>query len=174
MFEKDCREKGSRLQSKIMNRVGIGIDVHRFAANRKLVIGGVEIPHETGLEGHSDADVLAHAVADSLLGAAALGDIGKFYPPSDMKFKDMDSMIIVRECAERVRKAGGRINNVDAMIVAQAPKMAPHIPKMQENLAKNLSVAASQVGIKATTSEHMGFTGREEGIVVVAIASVEI
>jgi 2-C-methyl-D-erythritol 2,4-cyclodiphosphate synthase len=157
-----------------MNRVGIGIDVHRFAAGRKCIIGGVEIPHDVGLEGHSDADVLAHAIADALLGAAALGDIGKFYPPSDMKFKDMNSLLIVRECAERVRRAGGRVNNVDAMIVAQAPKMAPHIPKMQEIMAKHVGVAASQVGIKATTSEHMGFTGREEGIVVVAIASVEM
>jgi 2-C-methyl-D-erythritol 2,4-cyclodiphosphate synthase len=157
-----------------MNRVGIGIDVHRFAAGRKCVIGGVEIPHEVGLEGHSDADVLAHAVADALLGAAALGDIGKFYPPSDMKFKDMDSMTIVRECAERVRKAGGRINNVDAMIIAEAPKMAPHIPKMQEILGRNMGVAPTQVGVKATTSEHMGFTGRKEGIVVVAIASIEM
>jgi 2-C-methyl-D-erythritol 2,4-cyclodiphosphate synthase len=155
-----------------MNRVGIGIDIHRFGTNHKLVIGGVEIPHEMGLEGHSDADVLAHAIADALLGAVALGDIGKFYPPSDKKFKDMDSMIIVRECAERVKKAGGRINNVDAMIVAQEPKMSPHIPKMQENLAQHLGITPSQVGIKATTSEHMGFTGRKEGIVVVAIASV--
>lgn len=157
-----------------MNRAGIGIDVHRFAANRKLIIGGVEIPHDMGLEGHSDADVLAHAIADALLGAAALGDIGKFYPPSDMKFKDMDSMVILRECAERVRKAGGRINNVDAVIIAQAPKMAPHIPKMQEILSKNMGVASTQIGIKATTSELMGFTGRKEGIVAIAIASVEI
>jgi 2-C-methyl-D-erythritol 2,4-cyclodiphosphate synthase len=157
-----------------MNRVGIGIDVHRFAAGRKCILGGVEIPHDVGLEGHSDADVLAHAIADALLGAVALGDIGKYYPPSDMKFKDMNSMVIVKECAERVRKAGGRINNVDAMIIAQVPKMAPHISKMQEVLAKNLGVASTQVGVKATTSEHMGFTGREEGIVVVAIASVEM
>ena len=157
-----------------MNRAGIGIDVHRFAANRKLIIGGVEIPHDMGLEGHSDADVLAHAIADALLGAAALGDIGKYYPPTDMKFKDMDSMVILRECAERVRKAGGRINNVDAMIIAQTPKMAPHIPKMQEILAKNMGISPTQVGVKATTSEHMGFTGRREGIVVFAIASVEM
>src|SRR6201985_2403745 len=117
-----------------MNRVGIGIDVHRFAAGRKCVIGGVDIPHSVGLVGHSDADVLAHAVADALLGAAALGDIGKYYPPSDMKFKDMNSMVLLKECAERVRHAGARINNVDAMIIAQEPKMAPHIPKMQEIL----------------------------------------
>jgi 2-C-methyl-D-erythritol 2,4-cyclodiphosphate synthase len=157
-----------------MNRVGIGIDVHRFAAGRKCILGGVEIPHDVGLEGHSDADVLAHAIADALLGAAALGDIGRYYPPSDMKFKDMNSMVIVKECAERVRKAGGRIINIDAMIIAQAPKMAPHIPKMQEILGQHMGVASTQVGVKATTSEHMGFTGREEGIVVVAIASVEM
>ena len=157
-----------------MNRVGIGIDVHRFVAGRRCIIGGVDIAHEVGLEGHSDADVLAHAVADALLGAAALGDIGKFYPPDDKQFKDMDSMVIVRECAERVRQASGRINNVDAMIVAQAPKMAPHIPQMRETIAKHMGVSPSQVGIKATTSEHMGFTGRKEGIVVVAIASVEM
>jgi 2-C-methyl-D-erythritol 2,4-cyclodiphosphate synthase len=157
-----------------MNRVGIGIDVHRFAASRKCIIGGVEIPHTHGLEGHSDADVLAHAIADALLGAAALGDIGKFYPPSDMKWKNMDSMVIVRECAERVRKAGGRINNIDAAIVAESPKLSPHIPKMQEVLAKNMGVAPTQVGIKATTSELMGFTGRKEGVVAIAIASVEM
>jgi len=156
-----------------MNRIGIGIDVHQFAAGRKCIIGGVEIPHEVGLVGHSDADVLAHAIADALLGAMALGDIGKYYPPNEMKWKDMDSMVIVRECAERVRQAGGRINNVDSMIIAQAPKMAPHIPQMQTILAQHLGVQPSQVGIKATTSEHLGFTGRKEGIVVVAMAAVE-
>ena len=158
---------------RTMNRVGIGIDVHQFAVGRKLILGGVDIPHSHGLLGHSDADVLAHAIADALLGAMALGDIGKFYPPSDNTFKGMDSMVIVRECAERVRQSGGRINNVDAMIVAQAPKLASHIPQMQEILARNLGVAVTQVGVKATTSEHMGFTGRKEGIVVVAMASVE-
>jgi len=156
-----------------MNRVGIGIDVHQFATCRRLVIGGVEVPHTHGLEGHSDADVLAHAVADALLGAMALGDIGKFYPPGEAFCKDMDSMVIVRECAERVRQAGGQVNNVDAMIVAQAPKLAPYIARMCENLAKNIGVTPDRVGVKATTSEHMGFTGRKEGIVVVAMASVE-
>jgi len=109
-------------------------------------MGGVEIPHDVGLEGHSDADVLAHAVADALLGAAALGDIGKYYPPDDMKFRNMDSMVIVCECAERVRQAGGRINNVDAMIIAQAPKMAPHIPKMREILGRNLALLRRRLG----------------------------
>jgi 2-C-methyl-D-erythritol 2,4-cyclodiphosphate synthase len=157
-----------------MNRVGIGIDIHQFVTGRKLILGGVEIPHTHGLEGHSDADVLAHAIADALLGALALGDIGKYYPPTDMKCKDMDSMVIVRECADRVRQAGGRINNVDAMIIAQQPKFATHIPQMQATLAKHLGVSAGQVGVKATTSEHLGFTGRKEGIVVVAMASVEV
>jgi 2-C-methyl-D-erythritol 2,4-cyclodiphosphate synthase len=157
-----------------MNRVGIGIDVHRFAPNRKLIIGGVHIPYEFGLEGHSDADVLAHAIADALLGAAALGDIGKFYPPSDAKWKNMDSMVIVRECAERVRKANCRINNIDAAIIAESPKLSPHIPKMQEILARNLGITPMLVGIKATTSELMGFTGRKEGIVAIAIVSMEM
>ena len=157
-----------------MNRVGIGIDVHRFAAGRKLIMGGVEVPSERGLEGHSDADVLAHAIADALLGATALGDIGKFYPDTDPKFKNMDSMIIVRDVAAKLHEIGARINNVDAAIVAQTPKLSPHIPKMQEILAKNLGIKPRQVGIKATTSETMGFTGRKEGIVVVAVASVEI
>jgi 2-C-methyl-D-erythritol 2,4-cyclodiphosphate synthase len=157
-----------------MNRVGIGIDVHRFADGRKLILGGVEIPHTQGLEGHSDADALAHAVADALLGAAALGDIGKFYPPGDPQCKGMDSMIIVRECAERVRAAGGSINNVDVMVVAQVPKLAPHIARMQETVARNLAVAVNQVGIKVTTSEHLGFTGRKEGIAAFAVVSVEM
>ncbi len=157
-----------------MNRVGIGIDVHRFAAGRKLIMGGVEVPSERGLEGHSDADVLAHAIADALLGATAMGDIGKFYPDTDPKFKNMDSMIIVRDVAAKLHEIGARINNVDAAIVAQTPKLSPHIPKMQEILAKNLGIKPRQVGIKATTSETMGFTGRKEGIVVVAVASVEI
>ena len=157
-----------------MNRVGIGIDVHRFAPNRKLIIGGVTIPHEFGLEGHSDADVLAHAIADALLGAAALGDIGKFYPDNDMKFKNMDSMIILRDVAAKLGPIAARIMNVDAALVAQVPKLSPHIPKMQEIIAKNLGIASTHIGIKATTSELMGFTGRKEGIVAIAIASVEM
>src|SRR6266853_2374182 len=138
-----------------MNRVGIGIDVHRFAAGRKLIIGGVQIPYELGLEGHSDADVLAHAVADALLGAAALGDIGKFYPDTDMKYKDMNSMIILRDVAEKYRQLKAKINNIDCAIVAQAPKISPHIPKMQEIISANLGISPAQIGIKATTSETM-------------------
>ena len=157
-----------------MNRIGIGIDVHRFAPNRKLIMGGVQIPYEFGLEGHSDADVLTHAIADALLGAAALGDIGKFYPDTDMKWKDMDSGIILRDVAEKYRQIKAKINNIDCAIVAQAPKISPHIPKMQEIIAANLGITPQQVGIKATTSELMGFTGRKEGIVAVAMVSVEM
>jgi 2-C-methyl-D-erythritol 2,4-cyclodiphosphate synthase len=157
-----------------MNRVGIGIDVHRFASGRKLIIGGVTIPHNQGLEGHSDADVLAHAIADALLGAVALGDIGKFYPDTDMKFKNMDSMIILRDVAAKLGELEAAIINIDAALVAQAPKLSPHIPEMQRTMAKNLGITAAQIGIKATTSELMGFTGRKEGIVAIAIASVEM
>jgi 2-C-methyl-D-erythritol 2,4-cyclodiphosphate synthase len=157
-----------------MNRVGIGIDIHQFAPNRKCIIGGVYIPHDVGLLGHSDADVLAHAIADALLGAAALGDIGKFYPDTDMKWKNMDSMIILRDVAEKYRQLKVKINNIDCAIVAQAPKISPHIPKMQEIIAGNLGVTPQQVGIKATTSEAMGFTGRKEGIVAIAMASIEL
>ncbi len=157
-----------------MNRVGIGIDVHRFAPNRQLIIGGVHIPYELGLEGHSDADVLAHAIADALLGAAALGDIGKFYPDTDMKWKDLNSMVILRDVSEKYRQLKAKINNIDAALVAQVPKLSPYIPDMQEIMAANLGIPAGRIGIKATTSELMGFTGRKEGIVAIAIASVEM
>jgi 2-C-methyl-D-erythritol 2,4-cyclodiphosphate synthase len=157
-----------------MNRVGIGIDVHQFAPNRKCIIGGVHIPHDLGLLGHSDADVLAHAIADALLGAAALGDIGKFYPDTDMKWKDLDSMIILRDVAEKYRKIKAKINNIDCAIVAQVPKISPYIPQMQQLLSANLGILRGQVGIKATTSEAMGFTGRKEGIVAIAMVSIEL
>ena len=157
-----------------MNRVGLGIDIHQFAPNRKCIIGGVHIPHDVGLLGHSDADVLAHAIADALLGAAALGDIGKFYPDTDMKWKNLDSMVILRDVAVKYRQLKAKINNIDAAIVAQAPKLSPHIPKMQEVIATNLGITPQQVGIKATTSEAMGFTGRKEGIVAIAMASIEL
>jgi 2-C-methyl-D-erythritol 2,4-cyclodiphosphate synthase len=157
-----------------MNRVGIGIDVHQFAPGRKCIIGGVHIPHDQGLLGHSDADVLAHAIADALLGAAALGDIGKFYPDTDMQWKGLNSMTILSDVAEKYRQINASINNIDAAIVAQAPKISPHIPKMQEIIAASLSILPTQVGIKATTSEAMGFTGRKEGIVAIAMVSIEL
>ncbi len=157
-----------------MNRAGIGIDVHRFAPNRKCIIGGVQIPHPVGLLGHSDADVLAHAIADALLGAVALGDIGKFYPDTDKKWKDMDSMVILRDVAAKYRELKATINNIDAAVIAEAPKLSPHIPQMQTVMAGHLGVRPDQIGIKATTSELMGFTGRKEGVVAIAMVSVEI
>ncbi len=157
-----------------MNRVGVGIDIHQFAPDRKCIIGGVHIPHDLGLLGHSDADVLTHAIADALLGAAALGDIGKFYPDTDMKWKDMNSLTILRDVAEKYRQLKAKINNIDCAIVAQVPKISPHVPKMQEIIGANLGIMPQQVGIKATTSEAMGFTGRKEGIVAIAMVSIEL
>jgi len=157
-----------------MNRVGIGIDVHRLAPNRKCIIGGVHIPHPVGLLGHSDADVLAHAIADALLGAVALGDIGKFYPDTDKQWQDMDSMVILRDVAAKYQQLKATINNIDAAVIAEAPKLAPHIPQMQAIMAGHLGVRPDQIGIKATTSELLGFTGRKEGVVAIAMVSVEI
>ena len=153
-----------------MNRVGIGIDVHRFAAGRKCIIGGVDIPHDVGLEGHSDADVLAHAIADALLGAAALGDIGKHFPDSDARYKGIDSRKLLREVARLLGERGFRVANVDTTIIAQAPRMAPHIPAMRANLAADLGIAVEAVNVKAKTTERLGFVGRGEGIAAEAIA----
>jgi 2-C-methyl-D-erythritol 2,4-cyclodiphosphate synthase len=150
-------------------RIGQGFDVHQLVAGRKLIIGGVEIPHDKGLLGHSDADVLLHAICDALLGAAALGDIGKHFADTDAKFKNIDSRILLRETMHRVREAGWRVGNVDATIIAQAPKMAPHIPQMVENIAADLRVEKSAVNVKATTTEHLGYTGRGEGVAAQAV-----
>lgn len=151
-------------------RIGQGFDVHQLVAGRKLVIGGVEIPHDKGLLGHSDADVLLHAICDALLGAAALGDIGKHFADTDAKFKNIDSRILLREVARLLNNAGFRVGNVDATIIAQAPKMAPHIAHMVENIASDLGVAMNAINVKATTTEKLGFTGRGEGIAAEAIA----
>jgi 2-C-methyl-D-erythritol 2,4-cyclodiphosphate synthase len=155
-----------------MNRVGIGYDVHRFKEGRRLVIGGVEIPHEKGLDGHSDADVLAHAIADALLGAIGESDIGKHFPVNDPRWDGIDSMVILEAVAKMVRRDGAQIVNVDSTIIAQEPKMAPHIATMKARIAEALHIRPYQVGIKATTNEHMGFVGRGEGIVAMAVASV--
>jgi 2-C-methyl-D-erythritol 2,4-cyclodiphosphate synthase len=154
-------------------RVGQGIDVHAFAAGRKLVIGGVHIPHHKGLVGHSDADVLLHAICDALLGAAGLGDIGQHYPDSDPKYSDIDSRRLLRETAARVKKQGFRIVNVDATIVAEAPRMSPHVPRMIGNIAADLEIAPAAVNIKATTTEQLGFVGRGEGIAALAVALID-
>lgn len=151
-------------------RIGQGFDVHQLVDGRKLVIGGVEIPYSMGLLGHSDADVLLHAICDALLGAAALGDIGRHFADTDAKYKNIDSRVLLREVARMVASAGFRIGNVDATIIAQAPKMAPHIAKMVENIAADLGMAMNAVNVKATTTEKLGYTGRGEGIAAQAVA----
>ncbi|MGA7748587.1 MAG: 2-C-methyl-D-erythritol 2,4-cyclodiphosphate synthase [Gallionella sp.] len=150
-------------------RIGQGYDVHQLVEGRKLIIGGVEIPYEKGLLGHSDADVLLHAICDALLGAAALGDIGRHFADTDAKFKNIDSRILLREVAHLVREQGYRVGNVDATIIAQQPRMAPHIFQMVENIAADLRVEKSAVNVKATTTEKLGLTGRGEGIAAQAV-----
>jgi 2-C-methyl-D-erythritol 2,4-cyclodiphosphate synthase len=154
-------------------RIGQGMDVHAFAAGRKLVIGGVEIPHHKGLAGHSDADVLLHAICDALLGAAALGDIGRHYPDTDPKYSDIDSRKLLREVAAKVQQQGYGIVNVDATIVAEAPRMAPHVARMIGNIAADLGVAPAAINIKATTTERLGFIGRGEGIAALAVVLID-
>ena len=150
-------------------RIGQGFDVHQLVARRKLIIVGVDIPHDKGLLGHSDADVLLHAITDALLGAAALGDIGRHFADTDAKFKNIDSRILLREAMHLVREQGFRVANVDATIIAQAPKMAPHIAHMVANIAADLRVEKSAVNVKATTTEHLGYAGRGEGIAAQAV-----
>ncbi len=154
-------------------RVGQGFDVHALVAGRKLIIGGVEIPHPTGLDGHSDADVLLHAVCDALLGAASLGDIGQHFPDTDPKYADVDSRMLLRETARKLAEAGFRIVNVDATVIAQAPRLAPHFPRMIGNIASDLGLKPAAVSVKATTTEGLGYTGRGEGIAAQAIALIE-
>jgi 2-C-methyl-D-erythritol 2,4-cyclodiphosphate synthase len=149
-------------------RVGIGYDSHRFIENRPLVIGGIIIPHTAGLEGHSDADVLLHAIADALLGAAGLDDIGKHFPDTDKKYKDVASTKILAEVFEMVVKEGFLVGNVDSVIIAEQPKMAPHIPKMVSKIAKILLIDEKNISVKATSNEGMGFIGMSEGIAVIA------
>ncbi len=152
-----------------MIRIGNGYDVHRLVAGRRLIIGGVDIPFEKGLLGHSDADVLAHAVIDALLGAAAMDNIGVLFPDTDPRYKNADSLVLLRLSCERLRAAGWEIVNVDSIVVTQAPKMLPHIPLMRERLARAMGVELSQVSVKAKTEEGLGFTGGGEGIAAHAV-----
>jgi 2-C-methyl-D-erythritol 2,4-cyclodiphosphate synthase len=154
-------------------RVGTGFDVHALVEGRPLIIGGVTIPYEKGLLGHSDADVLLHAITDALFGAAALGDIGRHFPDTDPNFKGADSRVLLRECVKRVRAAGYEVVNIDSTIIAQAPKMAPHIAGMAANIAQDCGIAVGQVNVKAKTTERLGFTGRGEGIAADAVALLE-
>jgi len=153
-------------------RVGQGFDVHALVTGRKLIIGGVDIPYEKGLDGHSDADVLLHAITDALFGAAGLGDIGRHFPDTDARYKGADSRELLRECGRKLAAAGFAIVNIDSTIIAQAPKMAPHIPGMQANIAADLGLGVAAVNVKAKTTERLGFTGRGEGIAAEAIALV--
>jgi 2-C-methyl-D-erythritol 2,4-cyclodiphosphate synthase len=156
-----------------MVRVGIGYDVHALVEGRKLVLGGVEIPHTKGLEGHSDADVLMHAICDAILGALGLTDIGHFFPNTDPRWKNAPSKVFLHEAARRIELIGARLVNVDSTLIAQAPKIFPHVEKMKVNIAEALGVNFKIIGIKATTNEHLGFIGREEGIAAMAVASIE-
>ena len=153
-------------------RVGHGYDVHRFAENRELVIGGVKIDFELGLLGHSDADVLLHAISDALLGAAGLGDIGKHFPDTDAEYKNIDSRILLRRVAELIKNEGYAVSNIDCTIVAQKPKLAPHIQNMKQNIAEDLSIDEGRVNVKATTEEGLGFTGEMKGISAHAVALI--
>ena len=154
-------------------RIGHGYDVHRLVQGRKCIIGGVDIPHETGLDGHSDADVLIHAVMDALLGALALGDIGKHFPDTDPRYKGADSMALLRHVASLIAEEGWRLGNLDATVLAQAPKLAPHIMQMRQNIAEALGCEVSRVSVKATTEEKLGFTGAKQGIAVHCVCLLE-
>jgi 2-C-methyl-D-erythritol 2,4-cyclodiphosphate synthase len=157
-----------------MTLSGIGYDVHRLGEGRPLILGGVEIPHSHGLDGHSDADVLCHAIADAILGAIGERDIGHHFPNTDPSIRGISSLEIVRKAGELVAAQGGRVLNIDASLVAEAPKIAPHLAAMKENIAGALGIAANRVGVKATTNEHLGFIGRREGIAALAVASIEL
>ena len=157
-----------------MTLSGIGYDVHRFAEGRALILGGVEIPHSHGLDGHSDADVLCHAVADAILGAIGERDIGHHFPNDDESIRGISSLEIVRKAAELVAGQDGRVLNIDASLIAEAPKISPHLDAMKTNLADALGIPAKRVGVKATTNECLGFIGRREGIAAMAVASVEL
>lgn len=154
-------------------RIGQGFDVHALVAGRRLVLGGVDIPFEKGLAGHSDADVLLHAITDALLGAAALGDIGRLFPDTDSSWKDADSRILLRAAARSVKEAGYRIINIDATVIAQAPRIAPHVAAMVARIAGDLQVTPGQVSVKGKTTERLGFTGRGEGIAAEAVALID-
>ena len=154
----------------LLPRVGIGLDVHAFAAGRRLILGGVDVPHDHGLGGHSDGDALAHAVTDALLGAAGRGDIGQWFPSDDARFAGADSLALLQRVAEALGRDGWRTVNVDATVVAQRPRLAEHVPEMRARLAQALSMPAADVSVKATTADHLGALGRAEGIAVQAVA----
>ena len=154
-------------------RIGNGYDVHRLVEGRKLVLGGVEVPHDKGLDGHSDADALCHAICDALLGAVGAGDIGHYFPDTDTQWKDTSSLVLLEKVGQVVKERGYKISNTDATIVAQQPRLAPYIDRMKQNIAKALAIGPAQVNVKATTTDKLGFPGHEEGIAAEAVALVE-
>ena len=154
-------------------RIGHGYDVHRLVPDRKLILGGVDIPWEKGLLGHSDADVLVHAIMDAILGAAALGDIGHLFPDDDPRYLGIDSLVLLRQVADRLEAAGYQVGNLDVTVIAQKPKLASHIPQMEQNLARVLGLDPDQINIKATTEEHLGFTGESRGMACHAVCLLE-
>jgi 2-C-methyl-D-erythritol 2,4-cyclodiphosphate synthase len=153
-------------------RTGIGFDVHAFADERKLILGGIEIAHEKGLAGHSDADALLHAVTDAMLGSLSLGDIGTHFPDDDQRYKNADSTVFLKRAHELIRNKGYYLNNIDVVVMLQIPKIAPYVQKMKENMSKILEIGSDRISIKATTTEKLGFVGREEGISVMAVVTV--
>lgn len=157
-----------------MVHVGTGYDVHALVSERKLILGGVDIPHIKGLDGHSDADVLMHAICDAILGALGEADIGHFFPNTDPRWRNAPSKLFLQEAARQVTFRGGKIINIDSTLIAQQPKLMPHIPKMKLHIAEALGINPKRVGIKATTNEHMGFIGREEGIAAIVVAGVDL
>ncbi len=154
-------------------RIGHGFDVHAFAAGRKLILGGVEVPYEKGLAGHSDADVLLHALCDALLGAAGLGDIGRHFPDTDSRYEGIDSRVLLRHVVDLLRARNLSVGNVDATLIAQAPRLAPYVEAMRDNIAQDLDVVPERINVKATTTEKLGFTGRGEGITAQAVVLLE-
>ncbi|MGQ0442466.1 MAG: 2-C-methyl-D-erythritol 2,4-cyclodiphosphate synthase [Methylophilaceae bacterium] len=155
-------------------RIGHGFDVHRLVAGRKCIIGGVEIAHDKGLDGHSDADVLLHAICDALLGAAALGDIGKHFPPTDERYQGIDSRELLRHVVNLIKNKGFSIENIDATVICEAPKLSPHTAQMCDNIAADCDTSANQINVKATTTEKLGFTGRGEGIAAEAVCIIKL
>ncbi len=155
--------------TQLKYRIGTGYDVHRLVKERPLILGGVNIPHKTGLLGHSDSDVLIHAIMDSLLGALAKGDIGKLFPDTDSKFKDISSLVLLKEVVKVIKEENYKVNNIDSTIIAQKPKLSPYINQMRQNIAEILNINLDQISIKATTEEKLGFTGKEEGIAAQAV-----
>ena len=173
-YDKLLGRRAGRSYNPLMVHVGIGYDVHQLVAGRRLVLGGVEIPHTKGLDGHSDADALMHAICDAILGALGEEDIGHFFPNTDPRWRGVPSSIFLEEAARQVLRRNGRIVNVDATVIAQAPKIYPHIAEMKKRIADALGLREVQVGVKATTNELMGFIGREEGIAAMAVASIHL